>query len=201
MKILNKILKKAFSSKLKSKPLNNTNTNTNTTTLNNIANKNKSQFILLFTHETPKKYYLLNALGLAGYIAYSSLFIMNSDLPWYLTYTMSSFMALATAGLLAIFLISKRHVKSISLERSTRTLRFEIFSAMALKSTIKDIEVKSISHISPLSRYIPMRRTGIYLISFKDKEFSLLNKLFMRPVNFQNKQEFENIFKPLIKKN
>ena len=165
-------------------------------------------FVLLMNNTQSKKYYCYNLLFLSIYTVYSftSVFALNS-FPDHLNNVMFTFGMMSFSSICFMYYYSNRHIKSIILNKVKNTLTIENHRFFGLKSPNKyELNIdKDIKYITPLKiKFFPNYKTGIYVLKLKtnkDEMFDSINVLYLRPTNITNIEEFNNVFKKLIKNN
>ena len=166
---------------------------------------NKSLFVLLFDNQSTYKYYKLNTGFLFSYSCYSLLACTYLDYPEHLKSTIKYFGMLTTAGLLGILLFSNRHIKSIVHNKTQEKLILETFRGFGLLTPkVIELNIKNdIRFIYSVKSKLKIVDSGLYIIKLREnniKLFKLWNFLIMRPVNILEKDDFNSVFKKLIKK-
>jgi hypothetical protein len=157
-----------------------------------------SDDILLFTHESARKYYKLNVPFLAGYLLISYNLLRHPDYPNYLKITSIIFSSLIGLSLLFINIYANRHINNIILKRATNELAITTFSKFGFSSRKYTISLSDLKQMSSIAKYIKTKQTGIYILRLKENKriFRYLNVFFIRPV--RNNPEFDRIFKKIL---
>jgi hypothetical protein len=159
-----------------------------------------SDDVLLFTHETARRYYKLNVPFLAGYLVFSYILTRHPDCPSYLKYTSIAFSSIIGLALVGISLYANRHINRIVLKRSTNELDITTFSKLGFGSRRHTIGVNDLREMYSVGKYIKTKKTGVYVIKFnedKKRLYRYLNLFFIRPS--RNNPDFDRIFKRILK--
>ena len=160
-----------------------------------------NESIFLFSHETAKKYYLLNFSFLSIYSALCMKISADPEYPDFLRTSMNGFIGLTSFGLVFLLFFSRRHVYSIYLQKPSNILLIKTYSMFGFGNKKYQLPVNDVKEIISLDRKFKKIRTGVYMIkpNEKYKYFYLFNGFFIRPSK-NNNYMFDEIFAKKIKK-
>lgn len=163
--------------------------------------KPSNESIFLFSHDSAKKYYLLNFSLLSVYTLLCSKIANDPEYPDFLRHSLNGFIGLTTFGLVAILFFAKRHVYSIYLQRPSNILLIKTYSKFGLGNKQYQLPVSEIKEMISIDRKFKKLRTGIYMIKPTQKYqfFRIINVFFIRPQK-QNNYMFDEIFAKKLKK-
>jgi len=176
---------------------------TNTTNTTNSTTKS-SEEILLMSHTTSHYYYKINIIFLIIYFLVSLFILANPDYPDFLKSTTSIFAVGCLTVLFFINFYAKRHIKRIFYTHKNNMFSVDTYGRFGFREKTYKFHLNDINEIVSASKYIRSTKTGVYVISFYNKEnskqrnFYMFNKLFMRPTTFHNKDLFDQLLKPKI---
>jgi len=160
-----------------------------------------SESIFIFSHDTAKKYYLLNFSFLSMYTVLCAKVASDPEYPDFLRHSMNGFIGLTTFGIVAIMFFAKRHVYSIYLQKPSNILLIKTYSKFGLSNKQFQLPVSDVKEMIPLDRKFKKLRTGVYIIkpTEKYKYFKFFNVFFIRPSKTNN-YLFDEIFAKKLKK-
>jgi hypothetical protein len=160
-----------------------------------------NESIFIFSHDTAKKYYLMNFSFLSLYSVLCAKVASDPEYPDFLRTSMNGFIGLTTFGLMAILFFSKRHVYSIYLQKPSNILLIKTYSKFGFSNKQYQLPVNDIKEMISVDRKFKKFRTGLYMIkpTEKYKYFKFLNVFFIRPSK-SNNYVFDEIFAKKLKK-
>lgn len=169
-----------------------------TNKINKSKDNTNQEKILIFSHETARRYYKLNVLSLGGYFIVCFCLLSNHDYPDHLWKTTLAFGFASFSILVGIYIFSNRHINLIRLLKPSNNLTIRTFSKLTFGLDKEyQIPLKNVELIK-LKRFQISKKTNLYILHDKSKKkyFSFLNFFYIRPTS---NPQFDSIFKSRTK--